>query len=156
MVLSTVAVGGCSGGGGAQAGAIEGSTASAATQQPSQDEVPEAEILDDAAICAAYGDVLTIVENADLALAEGRMEPQEHDGWYQLATRVLDRLSSTGDSDVQRSIGQLKEVAPAVASGAFTDSTGVRSPEWDEAEGALGTACDDLGAPLVINTFTGG
>lgn len=155
-VLSTVVLGGCSGDGGAQAVPNEGPKASAATQQPSPAEAPEVEILDDAAICNAYSDVLTIVENADLALAEGRMEPQEHDGWYQLATRVLDRLPSAGDSDVQSSIGQLKEVAPAVASGAFADSTGVRSPEWDEVEGALGTACDDLGAPLVINTLTGG
>ncbi|WP_171467206.1 hypothetical protein [Cellulosimicrobium sp. 72-3] len=97
----------------------------------------------------------TFSENADLALAEGRMEAQERDGWYRLATRVLDRLPSAGDSAVQTAIGELKEIAP-VTSGAFGESTGVRSPEWNDVQGDLGDACDDLGAPLAITMFTGG
>jgi hypothetical protein len=112
--------------------------------------------MDDAAICNAFGDVLTIVENADLGLADGRMEAQEHEGWYRLATRVLDRLPSTGDSAVHAAIAELQEIAPAVPSGAGTEPTGVRSPEWYDVEGALGAACDDLGVPLAINAFTGG
>lgn len=53
--------------------------------------------------------MLTIVENADVALAEGRMAAQEHDGWYRLATRALQRLPSGGDGDVQTAIGDLQE-----------------------------------------------
>jgi hypothetical protein len=111
---------------------------------------------DDAATCTAYGDVLTILENADLGLADGRMAEQERDGWYRLATRVLDRLPSGGDSAVQTAIAELQEVAPAVEPGEPTESAGPGSPEWDDAQGALGTACDALGAPLSINVFTGG
>lgn len=99
---------------------------------------------------------MTIVENVDLALSDGRMEQQEHDGWYALATRVLDRLPSAGSSAVHTAIGELQEIAPAIPSGAGTAPTGVRSPEWDEAVSALGTACDDAGAPLTISSFTGG
>ncbi|WP_448073960.1 hypothetical protein [Georgenia yuyongxinii] len=112
--------------------------------------------MDDVAICTAYGDVLTIVENADLGLREGRMEAQEHQGWYQLATRVLDRLPSTGDGAVSQAIADLQAIAPALPSGSGTEPAGVRSPQWHEVEGALGAACDDVDAPLTIDVFTGG
>ncbi|QUB99080.1 hypothetical protein [Cellulosimicrobium cellulans] len=154
-VLSATAMGGCSAEGEAHAEQIETPQASTAAQQPSPVDPPEVDALDDAVICTAYGDVTTIAENADLALAEGRMEAQERDGWYRLATRVLDRLPSAGDSAVQTAIGELKEIAP-VTSGAFGESTGVRSPEWNDVQGDLGDACDGLGAPLAITMFTGG
>ncbi|MGC0250421.1 hypothetical protein [Pseudactinotalea sp. Z1748] len=112
--------------------------------------------MDSAAICTAFGDVLTIVENADLGLADGRMEAQEHEGWYRLATRTLDRLSSTGDSAVHTAIAQLQEIAPAIPAGAGYEPAGVRSQEWYDVKGVLGAACDDLGAPVAINVFTGG
>ncbi|WP_447924577.1 hypothetical protein [Georgenia muralis] len=112
--------------------------------------------MDDAAICTAYGDVLTILENADLGLDDGRMEEQEHEGWYRLATRVLDRLPSSGGSTVRDAIADLQAVAPAIPSGAAGDPAGVRATEWYVAEEHLGAACDDLGAPLAINVFTGG
>ena len=156
-VLGAVVIGGCSTNNGEdREGQVEPSQVSGATQQPSAAASPEVDALDDTAICIAYGDVLTIVENADIALAEGRMEAQEHHGWYQLATRVLDRLPSSGDSAVQTAIGELKEVAPAVPSGAVADVTGVRSAEWSQVVGDLGGACDALGAPLAISVFTGG
>lgn len=155
-VMSTAALGACSADSTGHAGAAEGPEASIAIQQPSPTTPTEAEALDDATICTAFGDVLTIVENADIGLADGRMEAQEHHGWYQLATRVLDRLPSSGDSAVQTAIGELQEVAPAVPSGAFAESTGVGSPAWSQAEGDLGAACDELGAPLAVSMFTGG
>ena len=156
-VLGAVVIGGCSTNNGEdRGGQVEPSQVSGATQQPSAAASPEVDALDDTAICIAYGDVLTIVENADIALAEGRIEAQEHHGWYELATRVLDRLPSGGDSAVQTAIGELKEVAPAVAPGAFAESTAVGSPEWDEVDALLGDACDDVGAPLTISMFTGG
>ena len=155
-VLSTAVMGGCSADGAAHAGETEAPQAGAATQQPSPGTPADDEALDDAAVCTAFGDVLTIVENADLGLADGHMEAREHGGWYELATRVLDRLPSTGDSAVHTAIGELQEIAPAVPSGAFAESTGVRSPEWDDVQGDLGAACDDVGAPLTIHMFTGG
>ncbi|WP_250445667.1 hypothetical protein [Actinotalea sp. C106] len=100
--------------------------------------------------------MLTIVENAELGLASGRMEDQERDGWFGLATRVLDRLPSTGESAVQTAIGELQEIAPVIPAGAGADPTGLRSPEWYDAQGALSTACEELGAPLAISVFTGG
>lgn len=153
-VLGTVVVGGCSADGEAptgQNGATQDAAPETATAAPAADEA-----MDDAAICIAFGDVLTIVENADLGLADGRMEAREHEGWHQLPTRVLDRLPSTGDSTVHTAITQLQEIAPAVPSGAGYEPTGVRSPEWYEVKAGLRPACDDLGAPLAIKVFTGG
>ncbi|WP_426308629.1 hypothetical protein [Cellulosimicrobium sp. E-16] len=147
--LGAVVLGGCDGDGEADA-APQAAPAVAEAEDPAGDETAE-----DAAACTAYGDVLTILENADLSLADGRMGAQEHDGWYRLATRVLDRLPSDGDSAVQTAIGELQEAAP-VTSGASAESTGVHSPEWDDAEGDLGGACDDVDAPLTITMFTGG
>jgi len=144
-VLGAVVLGGCDGAGEADA-APQGS--------PTVAEA-DAAAAEDVAACTAYGDVLTIVENADLSLADGRMGAQEHDGWYRLATRVLDRLPSDGDSAVQTAIGELQEAAP-VTSGASAESTGVHSPEWDDAEADLGDACDEVDAPLTITMFTGG
>lgn len=84
------------------------------------------------------------------------MAAQEHEGWYPLATRVLDRLPSTGDGAVPGAIAQLQELAPAVPAGAGHEPSGVRSPERYDAEGVLGSACDDLGVLLAIDVFTGG
>ncbi|MFC8921823.1 hypothetical protein [Cellulosimicrobium sp. NPDC057127] len=144
VVLSTAVVGACSAGGDGPAGQPDAPPASTAAQQPSPTAPAEAGAPDDAAVCTAVSDVMTILENADVGLAEGRMEAQEHGGWYRLATRVLDRLPSSGTSAVQTAIGDLQE------------STVVDSPAWGEAQLALGTACDDVGAPLAITMFTGG
>ncbi|MFD4992042.1 hypothetical protein ACFWI1_08235 [Cellulosimicrobium cellulans] len=148
-LLGAVVLGGCDGDGEADA-APQGSPAVAEADAAAADDTAE-----DAAACAAYGDVLTILENADLSLADGRMDAHERDGWYRLATRVLDRLPSDGDSAVQTAIGALQESAP-VTSGAPGESIGVHSPEWDAGESDLGDACDDVGAPLAITMFTGG
>ncbi|MEE6282836.1 hypothetical protein [Georgenia sunbinii] len=155
-MLGAVVAGGCSADDEAHAGQTETPQAGTATESPSSAAAPVPEALDDAAICTAFGDVLTIVENADLGLADGRMEAQEHEGWHQLATRVLDHLPSAGDSAVHTAIAQLQEIAPTVPSGAGHEPTGVRSPEWDDAMDDLGAVCDGLGAPLAINVFTGG
>lgn len=148
-VLGTASLGACGAGGADPAAGPAGDpTAPAAAVA-----VPAA---DDAAACTAFGDVLTIVENADVALAEGRMAAQEQHGWYQLATRVLGRLPADGGTDVQAAIGALQAAAPALPSGAFAESTGVGSPAWSQAVTDLGTACDAVGAPLAISAFTGG
>lgn len=145
VVLGTATLGACTPGG--TAGAAEAPTASTASPA-----------LDDAATCTAFGDVLTIVENADLAAAEGRMAAQEQDGWHELATRVLDRLpgDDSGDSAVRAAIGALQDAAPAAPAGTFVESTGVGSPAWDQAQVDLADACDAAGVPLAIMMFTGG
>lgn len=155
-VLGAVVAGGCSADDEAHAGQTGAPQAGTAAESASPAAPPVPEALDDSAVCAAFGDVLTIVENADLGLEDGRMEAQEHGGWYRLATRVLDRLPSAGDSPVHSAITQLQEVAPAVPSGAGAAPIGVRSTEWYNAMDDLGAACDDIGAPLAINVFTGG
>ncbi|MGC5077075.1 hypothetical protein [Agrococcus sp. DT81.2] len=109
----------------------------------------------DAAACEGYGDVLTITANADIALREGRIAQQEHDGWYRLATRVLYRVPH-GESDAVRdAIAALRDSARPVASGAGY-STGIGSDAWNEADSLLGAACEDSGTGLAIEAFTGG
>ncbi|MCM3533211.1 hypothetical protein M3693_03085 [Cellulosimicrobium funkei] len=157
VVLSTAVLVGCgSGGAGPADGTEEPEAASSAAPSPATDAPAQDGAPDDAATCVAFSDVMTIVENADLGLADGRMAEQERDGWYRLATRVLGRLPSGGDSDVQTAVGDLQAAAPAVAVGTFAESTGVGSPEWSQAQADLGDACEALGAPLTIAPFTGG
>ncbi|MFH6690733.1 hypothetical protein QVL82_18150 [Cellulosimicrobium funkei] len=157
VVLSTAVLVGCgSGGAGPADGTEEPAAASSAAPSPATDAPAQDGAPDDAATCVASSDVMTIVENADLGLADGRMAEQERDGWYELATRVLGRLPSGGDSAVQTAVGELQAAAPAVAVGTFAESTGVGSPEWSQAQADLGDACEALGAPLTIAPFTGG
>lgn len=155
VVLGAALLAACSPGSGEDARGGDGATAGTAAEQPAPAAADAAE--DDAAACVAFGDVLTIVENADVALAEGRMAAQEQQGWYALATRVLGRLPSGGGTDVQTAIGALQAAAPAAWSTGFGESTGVRSsPGWSHAEVDLATACDEVGSPLAISMFTGG
>lgn len=157
VVLSTAVLVGCGSGGTGPADGTAGSQAASSAAPPPATAVPaEDEAPDDAATCVASSDVMTIVENADLGLADGRMAEQERDGWYELATRVLGRLPSGGDSAVQTAVADLQAAAPAVAVGTFAESTGVGSPEWSKAQADLGDACETLGTPLTIAPFTGG
>src|SRR6478736_2462717 len=155
-VLGVAVLGACgtrADGGDASRAEEPGATAAARPSSPAtpQDGAAHAaaddDAADDAAACTAFGDVLTIVENADVALAEGRMAAQEQHGWYQLATRVLDRLPSGGGTAVQTAVGALQEAAPAVPSGASAESTGVCSPAWSAAEVDLAAACEEIGSP---------
>lgn len=156
-VLGTALLGACGADGPVPAAGSPASGSDDAVQAPSPGSpAAGAAAQDDAAICTAVGDVLTIVENADAGLAEGRMAAQEHDGWYQLATRVLDRLPAGGDSAVQAAVAALQDAAPTAPSGTSAESTGVRSPAWSQAMTDLGTGCDAVGAPLAISVFTGG
>ncbi len=148
-VLATASLGACGAGGADPAAGPAGDPTAAAS-------AAAASAADDAATCAAYGDVLTIVENADLGLAEGRMAAQEQRGWYELATRVLDRLPSDGDGAVRSAVAALQEAVPEVPTGTAAESTGVGSPAWAQAEAELATACEDAGAPLSLRVFTGG
>jgi len=104
--------------------------------------------------CAGFGDVLTITANADAGLRDGRMEEQEQQGWYRLATRVLDRVPVREEGAVSDAMVELKDAAPAIAIGVI-ETPGIGSAEWDSANQALGDACADVGGPS-IEMFTGG
>lgn len=99
---------------------------------------------------------MTIVENADIGVRDGRMQVQEQHGRYRLATRVLDRLPAGGDGTVSQAISDLQEVAPPVALGAGTEVIGIGTAEWHSATEVLGGACRDAGVELTIGVFTGG
>ncbi|MET4099215.1 hypothetical protein ABIB37_001452 [Agrococcus sp. UYP10] len=109
----------------------------------------------DATTCEAFGDVLTITGNADIALDQGRIGQQEHDGWERLATRVLDRVPTTGEGAVSEAITQLRDSAPPIALGAAY-SAGIGSTSWNDGIGALLEACQSAGSDLATEAFTGG
>lgn len=117
---------------------------------------PAASGADGSEICAGYGDVWSILENADIALSEGRMDAQEHLGWYQLAERVLDRLPSDGDDAVHTALAAMQEVSPGVTPGKGLGQAAARAPEWYDVGDPLGAACDELGTPVAITMLTGG
>lgn len=110
----------------------------------------------DVAACAAVSDVMTIVENADIARTEGRMAAQEQQGWYAVATRALDRIPSNGDGAVDQGVADLKHAAPAVAAGTAAEPAGIRSDAWNDALATLDEPCRAAGAELAISMFTGG
>jgi len=109
----------------------------------------------DVTTCTVFGDVLTIVANADVAVSEGRMEAQEQRGWYGLATRVLDRVPTRGEGAVSDALDALKKLAPATAAGA-TGTPEFGSSEWLRGERELSSACADGGTELTVEGFTGG
>ncbi|WP_309105230.1 hypothetical protein [Microbacterium sp.] len=136
--------------------ALLGGTALAgcSSSTPPEPSASDAVIID-ATTCEAFGDVLTITFNADIARDEGRMQQQEHAGWHRLATRVLHRLPTTGDGAVSDAIAALRGAAPPIALGA-SGAARVGSDAWNEAFSALMTACEDAGSALASEGFTGG
>lgn len=109
----------------------------------------------DEVTCNAFSDVLTITANADTALRDGRMDAQEQQGWYRLATRVLDRVPISGEGDVSDAASALKDAVPALSLGAMA-SSGIGSAEWNDGLNQLSLACTDAGAETAIQMFTGG
>lgn len=105
--------------------------------------------------CDAFGDVTTITFNADLGLQDGRMAQQEHDGWYRLATRVLDRVPTSGTGTVSDTIAALKQAAPPIPLGT-PGTTGFNTDEWNTAAAPLLEACNAAGSDLASEGFTGG
>ncbi len=107
----------------------------------------------DLASCEAITDVSTIVFNATVALHSGRMTQQEYDGWLRLATRVLDRVPTTGEGAVSDAIASLKTIAPAVPE-ASTGPTNIGTAEWNAVP--LADACKAAGSDLQVQAFAGG
>ena len=154
LVFVALLVSGC--GGSAEAQAEPPTPPETIHTDASDDDAPENDAAADAAACAAVSDVMTIVENADVALREGRTAAQEQQGWYGLATRVLDRIPSDGDGAVSQGISELKAAAPAVRAGTGAEPVGVGSPAWHDALGTLADPCVAADAELAIGMFTGG
>jgi hypothetical protein len=149
-VVAAVLLAGCAN------GDAEAVSADSEAPQPAEATSSVLAVVQDGDTCKGFSDVMTIVENAEIGVREGRMAPQEQQGWYGLATRVLDRLPSGEGGAVGLAIADLQEVAPAVALGAGTEVAGIGSAEWHSAVEALGDACRDAGAELTIGVFTGG
>lgn len=133
--------------------ALSACTANGATVPSSTPASTDASSAEQA--CVDFGDVQTIAANADAGLSTGRMEVQEQEGWYRLATRVLDRVPSANDSAVSDALVALKEIAPAVTPGAM-QTADIGSAEWNSGVHQLSTACAELGVELTISMFTGG
>jgi hypothetical protein len=109
----------------------------------------------DTATCSGFSDVLTIAANADAGLRDGRMAAQEQEGWYRLATRVLNGVPTRGEGAVSDAVGTLKTVAPLIGPGAM-GTTGIGSAEWDSGVQDLSAACTESGAEIAVERFTGG
>lgn len=120
----------------------------------SETPTPAASVTDEAS-CNAFGDVLTIIFNADVALREGRMQAQEHEGWYVLATRVLDRVPTRGEGAVSDAVAALKQLAPATDQG-VDGTSGLGTQAWGNDTQALDSACAAAGTELAVAAFTGG
>ena len=107
------------------------------------------------ATCTGFNDVVTITANADPGLGDGRMAEQEQQGWYRLATRVLDGVPTGGEGEVSDAVAALKDVAPVVALGAM-GTTGIGSAEWNSAVQELSDDCAAAGAEMAVEMYTGG
>lgn len=141
----------------AVAGALAGALAlSGCTAADEPAPIPSgAAATTDAETCTAFGDVLTITANADAGLRESRMAIQEQQGWYRLATRILDRVPTSGEGDVSDAVVALKDTAPLINLGAVA-TTGIGSTEWNKGLDTLSFACTDAGAETAVQMFTGG
>ncbi|MET4223120.1 hypothetical protein [Oerskovia enterophila] len=147
LVLAALTVAGCSG---------ESSALPEPTGEVVQADAPVDDATQDAAACAAVSDVQSIVENADIALSEGRMAVQEQQGWYEIATRALYRIPSSGDSAVSLGVADLQDAVPAVESWTRTEPAVITSDDWDKALDALAEPCLAVDSELFVSMFTGG
>lgn len=147
LVMVVLMTAGCSG---------ESSAPPGPTEEVVQAGASEDDVAQDVAACASVSDVRSIVENADIALSEGRMAVQEQQGWYEVATRVLHRIPSGGDSAVGQAVADLQEAVLPVESWTRTEPTVIRSEAWSVAFDALDEPCLAVGSELTISMFTGG
>lgn len=123
--------------------ASPGPTPSAAESTAAEDEVT----------CAAYGDVLTILSNAQIGFFEDRMGKTEKDGWFAIASRVLGNIPSAESGPVADALATLKEDVPAVPD---IDKTNFISPNVAVPGAPLGEACREAGFEVSVHGFTGG
>ncbi|WP_211340901.1 hypothetical protein [Xylanimonas allomyrinae] len=157
--MAALMAAGCDAAGGAEPEpdpAREAEQGDEAQADAAPDEAPTADAAREAAACAAVSDVMTIVENADNALREGRMTAQEQRGWYGVATRSLGRIPAAGAGAVSQGVADLQAAAPAVDAGAADEPAGIGTAAWDDALAALAEPCLAADAELTVSAFTGG
>jgi len=147
LVLVALTVAGCSGGSITQ-GELTGEVARAVA--------PADDVAGAAAACEAVSDVMTVAENVAVAVGEARMTAQEQQGWYQVASRMLDRIPVTGDAAVDQGVEGLRAAVPAVAAGARAEPFELTSDAWNEALASLDEPCLAADAELAVSVFTGG
>lgn len=150
VALSFVALAGCA------AAESDARTPSSAAPPATAEAVVEVEPggVTDAQSCEAFDDVNVILHNAYVALRENRIGEREYQGWMRLATRVLDRVPTTGSGPVHDAVERLKAAAPPVPLGSM-GGTPIGTPEWS-ASAPLAQACEDAGEMLITEGFTGG
>lgn len=147
MLIAIAGVAGC---------AVNGQPdAAAGGGAPQTSEVSASTDVTDEETCLRFSDVMTIVNNAEVGVFEGRMEKQEQEGWHRLATRVIDRTPSTGTGDVSDALAAVKSAVPPVARGAYGPPM-IGTDEWRDAMNALINACNESGNEFAVEMFTGG
>lgn len=107
----------------------------------------------DEVTCAAFGDVVAIVGNVDVAFNEDRMGQQERSGWYALASRVSANIPSAEEGPVAEALAALKEEVPAVQG---TAPANFGTPGGPVFGADLYEACADAGFEVVLSSYTGG
>lgn len=135
-------------------GAATTAVPAAPTPTPTQTS-SERETVTDAETCSAIGDVLSITFNTELAVRQERMSSHEQEGWYRLATRVLDRVPTRGEGPVSEAVAALREVAPPLELAAY-GTAAVGSDEWNAVTARAHEACADAGSEIATTSFTGG
>lgn len=153
-LLVLLGITGCTADGGPGDGSA--SAESAATESPTATPTAEpASTADDEVTCNAFGDVQTILHNAQAAFYDERMTQRELDGWAALASRVLGTIPAAEDGRVADALAAVKEAVPAVQ--APLGSSNIISPrEWEAPGAELLAACEAAGFPVITNGFIGG
>ena len=113
----------------------------------------EATLDADEVTCAAFGDVLTIVNNAMVASVEGRMSEEELSRWYSLASRTLGTIPAAEEGTVAEALAALRSAVPAVPN---VEPSDVDTDEFLALGAALREACKAAGFEVVSIGFTGG
>ncbi len=105
--------------------------------------------------CGAFGDVLTILNNADVAWREGRFADSEMSGARILAARVQARIVAEPGSEIADALARMQEAVQPADSG-FSLRGDFTSAEWREAQDDFFLACDAEGFPPATQAWTGG
>ena len=137
----------------AESDAFAGDESAAVTETPDESGA-EAVSEEDEATCAAFGDVQTILHNAQSAFYGDRMGQQELDGWSALASRVLGSIPAAEEGRVGAALAAVQDAVPAVQEA--LGPSNILSREWDVPGAELLAACEAAGFPVSTTGFVGG
>lgn len=149
LALAVTALAGCSATAPAAADPPPTQTVSAAPEPASL----ETTAAPDEVTCEAFGDVVDILGNVDVAFNEDRMGQQEKSGWYALASRVLANIPSADEGPVADALAALKQEVPAVQGAGRVNFGTPHGPVFGV---DLYKACKAAGFEVTLNGFTGG